>query len=318
MSKRRNALLAVIAVLAFASLSSAQVWRGSGRLAGKVLDEAGKPIEGVRIKLFLPEGNGGLEVTSNKKGDWSAGGIGSGNWQVDFTKDGYETRRIAVAIEQMSPKPPMEIVMKKAAVDPNLVISEQMKTAAGLVTEKKFAEAQAIYADILAKYPQAYQLELSIARAYHTEGAHDKEIEHLKKYIEKDPANVEIKLLTGAEMIQNGNPDEGKAMLASVDDAQVKEAAVFVNVGINLLNQNKAKDSMPFFDRAITRFPESPDAYYYRGLAELQLASVVGPDNKAEGERLMAAGKADLTKFVEMAPTAPEAPLAKKMLEQLK
>jgi tetratricopeptide (TPR) repeat protein len=318
MSKRTRVVLAALAVLVLSSPAWAQMWRGSGRVAGKVTDENGKPIEGVTIKLFLPEGNGGVEAKSNKKGDWSAGGIGSGNWQLDFIKEGYETRRLAVQVEQMNPKPPMEIILKKAAPDPNQIIAEQMKQAAALVTEKKYADAQALYADLLAKFPQAFQLHLSIARAYHLEGAHDKEIDHLKTYLQKDPNNVEIKLLTGSEMLQKGNPEEGKALLASVDDAQVKEAAVFVNVGINLVNQNKAKDAMPFFDRAIARFPDSPDAYYYRGISELQIGSAVRPDNPAEGDKLLAAGKADLQKFVQMAPTAPEAEAAKKLLEQLK
>jgi tetratricopeptide (TPR) repeat protein len=311
-------MLGVVAILAWSATSWAQIWRGGGRVAGRVTDEAGKPLEGVTIKLFLPEGNGGFEVKSNKKGDWSAGGIGSGIWQLEFIKDGYVTRRLTVQVEQLNPKPPMEIFLKKAAPDPNQIIADQMKTAAGLIGEKKFAEAQAIYAELQAKYPQAYQLELAVARAYHAEGAHDKEIEHLKKYIEKDPNNVEIKLLTGAEMIQKGNPDEGRALLATVDDAAVKEPAVFVNVGINLVNQNKAKDAMPFFEKAITRFPDSPDAYFYRGLCELQIGSATRPDNQAEGDRLLAAGKADLQKFLQMAPTAPEADMAKKLLESLK
>ena len=154
--------------------------------------------------------------------------------------------------------------------------------------EKKYAEAQAIYADLLAKYPQAYQIELPIARAYHAEGAYDKEIEHLKKYIEKDPTNVEVKLLTGAEMIQKGNADEGKALLASVDDSVVKDPMVFVNVGINLMNQNKAKDAMPFFEKAIARFPESPDAYFYRGMANVQLGTTHSA--RQPGRRRQAAG----------------------------
>ena len=34
-----------------AGTASAQMWRGSGRIAGKVTDEANKPIEGVTVKL---------------------------------------------------------------------------------------------------------------------------------------------------------------------------------------------------------------------------------------------------------------------------
>ena len=323
MFKRLVAAFAVVAFVVATGTASAQTWRGQGRMAGKVSDEAGEPIEGVMVKLFLPSGNGGFEVKTNKKGDWSAGGISSGAWQVDFSKAGFETRRVTVDVEQLSPKPPMDIVLKKAAPDANTIVAEQMKKAAGLVTEKKFAEAQAIYAELLAKYPQAFQIELAIARAYHAEGAtnkeaYAKEIEHLKKYIEKDPNNAEVKLLTGAEMIQVGNPEEGKAMLASVDDSVVKDPMVFVNVGINLMNQNKAKDAMPFFEKAIARFPESPDAYFYRGMGNVQLGTTLRPDNQAEGDKLLAAGKADLQKFLQMAPSAPEAPAAQKMLEALK
>lgn len=159
---------------------------------------------------------------------------------------------------------------------------------------------------------------MAIARAYHAEGAYDKEIEHLKKYLEKDPNNVEIKLLTGAEMIQRGNAEEGKAMLASIDDAVVRDPMVFVNVGINLMNQNKAKDAQPFFEKAIARFPDSPDAYFYRGMVNVQIGTTTRPDNQAEGDRLLAAGKADLAKFLQMAPNAPEAAAAQKMLDALR
>jgi tetratricopeptide (TPR) repeat protein len=318
MLKRFVAVFAVLAVVAPAAAASAQTWRGQGRVAGKVMDEARQPIDGVTIKLFLPSGNGGTEVKSNKKGDWSVGGIASGAWQVDFIKEGYETRRVTVDVEQLNPKPPMDIIMKKAAPDPNQIVAGEMKKAAALVAEKKFTEAQAIYADLLGKFPQAYQIELSVARAYHAEGAHDKEIEAFKRYLAKDPDNVGVKLLAGAEMIQKGNPEEGKALLATVDDAQVKEPGVYVSVGIDLINQGKSKDALPFFEKAIARFPESPDAYYYRGITNIQLGSTIRPDNPAEGDKLLAAGKADLQKFLQMAPNAPEAAVAQKMLDALK
>jgi tetratricopeptide (TPR) repeat protein len=318
MAKRLSVLLAIFVVLAFAATASAQAWRGQGRMWGKVSDESGKPLEGVTVKLFLPELNGGLETKTSKKGDWSAGGICSGGWQVDFVKEGYDTRRISVPVQQMESKPAIEITLKKSAPDPNQIVAAEMQKAAALVIEKKFADAQAIYADLLMKYPQAYQIELTIARAYHAEGAFDKEIDHLRKYLEKDPGNVEVKLLTGAMMIQKGNPAEGQALLNSIDDAAVKDPMVFVNTGINLLNQNKAKDALTFFEKAVARFPESPDAYYYRGLANIQMGTSLRPDNQAEGDKLLTAGKADLTKFLQMAPNAPEAAVAQKMLEQLK
>ena len=60
-----------------------------------------------------------------------------------------------------------------------------------------------------------------------------------------------------------------------------------------------------YFDKAIARFPEAGDAYYYRALIRLQ---------KSDMEN----AKADLKKFLELSPGAPEAAAARKALEQIK
>jgi tetratricopeptide (TPR) repeat protein len=305
-------------VLAFAAAASAQGWRGQGHVNGKVTDESGNPLEGVVVKMVLPSEKGTVDTKTNKKGEWSIGGIGRGNWQVDFEKAGYETRRISVPVDELSRQPSIPTTMKLAAPDANKIIADGLATANGYIKERKFAEAQAVFADLMAKYPQAYQLELQIARAYDGEGDYDKEIDHLKKYIEHDPNNIAVKLLTGSVMIAKGNSDEGKALLQTIDDAKVPEAAVFVNAGITLLNKNKPKDALIFFEKAVSRFPDSPDGYYYRGITQLGIGSSISADDKAAGDKLIQAGKADLTKFLAMAPNAPEAEAAKKMLESVK
>jgi tetratricopeptide (TPR) repeat protein len=318
MTRTTRTALVAVALLAFATGASAQMWRGQGRMAGKVTDESGNPIDGVAVKAFLPSADGGTQVKTNKKGEWAIGGIARGSWQIDFVKDGYETRQITVQIEELTRIPPIETVLTKAAPDPNVVIAEDMKKAAGLLGEKKYAEARAVYEDLLAKYPQAYQIHLSLARAYHAEGAFDKEIAELKAYLEKDPENVEVKLLTGSEMIAVGDAAEGKALLASIDESKVTEPAVFLNVGISLLNQNKPEDALTFFEKTIGRFPDYAEGYYYRGITELQIGTQLMTTDKTKGDQHVQTGKADLLKFVEMAPDAPEAATAKKILEQLK
>ncbi|MGE5361528.1 MAG: carboxypeptidase regulatory-like domain-containing protein [Bacteroidales bacterium] len=318
MSRNLRAGLAVLIFLAFAASASAQGWRGQGHVNGKVTDESGKPLEGVVVKMVLPSEKGAVDTKTDKKGEWSIGGIGRGNWQVDFEKPGFETRRIAVQVDELSRQPPIPTTMKVAAPDANKIIADGLATANGYVKERKFAEAQAVFADLLTKYPQAYQLELQIARAYDAEGDYDKEIEHLKKYIAHDPDNVAVKLLTGGVMIAKGNSDEGKALLQTIDDAKVPEAAVFVNAGITLLNKNKPKDALIFFEKAVNRFPGSPDGYYYRGVTQLGIGSSISADDKEGGAKLIQAGKADLTKFLAMAPNAPEAEAARKMLESVK
>jgi tetratricopeptide (TPR) repeat protein len=300
-------LCASVAVLgAFVTISAAQ-FRGLGRINGKVTDDSGAPVEGVAVVARLPAANGEMKARTNKKGEWAIGGIAGGEWQVDFAKEGYDTRQISVGVREQERLPPIEIVLKKAAVivDPNVEIKEALVAASKLLDQKKFAEARASYEALLEKYPEVHQLQPLIARTYHGEKQYDKSIEHLRLALQKDPENVEVKLLLGNILVEAGKADEGRKVLEALDEAKVKDPTTFLNVGIALFNQNKPAEAVIYFDKTVTRFPDYPDGYYYRGITRLQTGD-------------HAAAKADLTKFVAMAPSAPEAATAKKILEQLK
>lgn len=95
-------------------------------------------------------------------------------------------------------------------------------------------------------------------------------------------------------------------MLASIDESKITDPTVLVNAGIALLNDMKTEEALPWFDKAIARFPAHPDSYYYRGTSYLSLGKT-------------AEARADLEKYVSMAPAdAPELAIAKKILESMK
>lgn len=289
--------------------AAAQEWRGMGRVAGKVVDEAGKPVPDVTVKAMLPTaGNAGPQVKTNAKGEWAVAGIAGGGWALDFIKDGYETKSVSVSISQFQRLPPMEVVLTKAApvVDPNAEIKQKLTEASGLMTAKQFAKARAIYEELSAKYPEVTQFRPLIARTYYGEGDKAKAIEHLRAAAEKDPGNVEVQLLLGNVLIETGQADEGKRVLDAVDESKVTDPTVYLNVGISMINEGKQAEAVTWFEKAIARFPDHPDAYYYRGISKLTLGDT-------------AAAKTDLEKFVAMAPAdAPELPTARKILESLK
>ena len=71
--------LAVLTALFSVTGATAQEWRGMGRVGGKVVDEAGKPVEGVAVKAMMSRaGNRGPESQSNANGEWAVGGIAGG------------------------------------------------------------------------------------------------------------------------------------------------------------------------------------------------------------------------------------------------
>ena len=298
-------------VLGLAAPSAAQEWKGLGRVAGKVIDESGKPVEGVTIKAMMPasENRGPSDSKTNSKGDWAIGGIAGGQWALDFVKEGYKTSSISVVVRESARILPMEIVLKKAApvaVDPNIALRAKLQEAADLMNAKQYAAARAIYEQLAAQHPSVAQLKPLMARAHYAEGNKEKAVELLREASAAEPANVEVKMLLGNVLMETGKSDEAKALLATVDDAKIADPIVYVNIAIAMINEGRHADALPWLDKAVARFPAEADAYYYRGISYL-----------ATGKQ--AEAKADLLKFVGMAkPDAAELPLAKKILETIK
>jgi Tfp pilus assembly protein PilF len=299
-------VIASFAIVVLGSIGvSAQDWRGAGHLVGTVTDDKGQPIEGVVVKAQREGSTGSTEAKTNKKGEWVLNGINGGSWNLDFEKPGYDTSRISAKVEEHSVNPPVLTKLKKAAEDPNVAIQAELKKAGELMNEKKFADARAIYEELLAKHPEATQLEPYIARTYYGEHQLDPAIEHLRKALAADPDNVQVKLLLANTLAEKGNAEESQQIIASIDESKITDPTMLLNIGIGLLNQKKPADALTWFDKSVAKFPDNADGYYYRGITELQL-------DKND------AAKADLTKFVAMAPNAPEAATAKGILEKMK
>lgn len=301
-------VLVAVAVLALSAAAAAQT-RGMGRIFGTVKDANGQPVADAQIKATKAGDGRALTAKSSKKGDWAISGMAGGAWDVDISKDGYQTKRVSVQVSEIERLPSMDIVVSavaKKTIDPNDEIRDQLQKGDALFNQKLYPEARKVYEDLLVKYPEAWQLELRIARDYAAEGQPDQALAHLKSAQAKQPDNVEVKLLTAAELVEMKRVAEANALLASIDMAKVKDPVVFLNAGIALLNQNKAAEAKTIFDQVIQRFPDNPDGYNLRGRTFLALSRF--PE-----------AKADLQKFVAMAPAdSPEVAEAKKILEQLK
>jgi predicted Zn-dependent protease len=300
-----------LAVLAFSVAITTPAWaqsRGTGHLTGVVKDEASQPVPGVTVKAVKAGEHDVFTDTTNKKGEWAINGLASGQWDVDFSKEGYETRKLTVPLSENNYVPPMQVALTKAAVkvDPNAAIRGELEKAAPLMDAGKFAEARAIYDPLLAKYPEAWQIEPLIARTYAGENKLDEATRHLQIALQHDPNNVELKLLMASVLSQQGKTAEVQTILDAIDMTKVKDPVVFLNQGISLINQGKASEALPIFEKVITAFPTNPDGFYYRGRCELTLGKF--PE-----------AKADLQKFVAMpGADAAEVEQAKKILEQMK
>ncbi len=307
-----------VALVLVAAVAGAQDWRGTGRLAGKVVDEQGKAIEGVIVSASLPAFHGVLaQGKTDKKGEWTIDDVGEGNWELAFESDAYVSAKATSDVDENGRSSPVRTVLKKK-FDPNAFIQEEGKKAAGLMDQKKYAEARAVYEGIGAKVPEvAVQMQQFIARTYYLEGKPDKAVELLKATIAKDPVNLQAKLLLIGVLLETGGTDEAGQILGSVDESKIPDATIYGNFAIALMKKQKATDALPYLDKAVARFPQAPEPYYYRALALVDLVNAQKDPKDPERVARIGKIKADLTKYLQLAPNSPDVENVKKLLEQV-
>jgi tetratricopeptide (TPR) repeat protein len=303
------AALVALALLATSTRLSAQDWKGNGRVAGKVVDDSGKPVANAVVKLRLVQAdNTGPDVTTDKHGEFSALQLRGGTWNIDVQAPGYAVQRLSVTLPAGDGRiPPVDITVKKD------VAGAQQKELQGLLGKGdelykagKFAEARAEYQKVLAARPDLIEVHRSIALTYGREGNYAGALKEIDAVLERYPNDNTLLQLAADAALRTGNTEQAAQYVSRLDMSKINDPAPIVNIAIAALNKNQPNIAMQALDPVITRFPQAPDPYYFRALAELQLQQM----DKA---------KPDLEKFISLAPPdSKEAQQAKEMLAQIK
>jgi hypothetical protein len=98
MRSARYVLFVMVCLAVAAAAAQAQV-RGMGRINGVVVDDAGAPIDGVKVRTATVSGDV-IECETDAKGRWALGGIGRGDWAVTVAKPGFTAKRLKVTVER--------------------------------------------------------------------------------------------------------------------------------------------------------------------------------------------------------------------------
>jgi tetratricopeptide (TPR) repeat protein len=300
--------LFLVALGALAPLASAQDWKGTGRLEGRVLAAGGDPVEGARVKLELPERGGGTTLKTDKKGRWAIFGVAAGSWNLDVEAEGYAPRKISVRLPSESSRlAPIEVKLERgaAAAGSDTQTREAFERAEAAYKAGRFADARAEYGKLLALRPDlAPRIHQQIGFALIQEKQPREAVAELKKVLEAEPDNPQVRAIAAQAALEGGLVEEGRALLAGLGEAALKEPDAAFNIGVNFLNAGATGDAEQYFGKAIALDPSYVDGYFQRGLARLKL----GRMEEARG---------DFRKVVELAPSGAQAELARKALQQL-
>jgi Flp pilus assembly protein TadD len=275
------------------------VWRGDAQVSGKVIDETGKGIPEARVAFIFVTANDGFFATTKKNGEFSVKDIKGGEWRLQAEAPNFVTVRQPLTVSD-SKNPPL-ILMLKRDNSPELLTKAEALFKAG-----QNAEARSEYLAVLAAHPELTAINRAIAFTYGREKNHIEALKYLDLAIASSPNDAIVLQLAAASAIQVSDYPRAMGYLAKIDDAMLTEPSMLSDAAVNLVNKQRSADAILILDRVVTRFPNDPDAYFYRGFAKMQA------NRNADA-------KPDLEKYIALAPpAAPQVTQAKELLASIK
>jgi tetratricopeptide (TPR) repeat protein len=304
-----------LTLVALPALAHAQV----GSLAGKVVGPDGKPVADAVVTLTQTANSLTATVKTNSNGEWVRAGLQAGNpWNIRVKKGDLEggMNNVRVQFNGVLELPPITIT---AAVDPATKARMEAEKAETAAIAKATAEVEAAikagdFDLAIAKYTEALVTLPGCAVCYVRMGdlhmKKDRVAEAEKAYlaaIKLDDQNSEAyNALTNIYNAQR-KFDEAAKMSAKFNSIAASSggggnAESLFNQGAIAFNQNKIAEAKPFLEKAIALKPDLAEAHYLYGMVLINEGKV--PE-----------AKKSLAEYLKLAPTGPNAPTAKAIID---
>jgi Tfp pilus assembly protein PilF len=320
MNRRLSTRLAAgaAAICLLAGFALAQAGRGTGRMNGVVVDPAGKPVVGAKVTaVFIQAGGSTFETTTDKKGEFTFMGVGTGNWDVTVNAQGYLPITERVPTSQLNKNPKVTLKLQKKAEGTGIVQDEatfqMLEEGNAFFKDGKYDTALVMYQDFLTKNPGAYQVLLNVGDCYREKGEYDKALESYNKLIEQAGKDTTMGAAMGAKGLaaiglcylkQNKLAEAQDYFKKSIEMAPQDEMLPY-NVAEICFQNGQIDDAVKYYEMASQIKPDWPDPYLRVAYAYLN-----------KGDTAKAAES--LEKFIKLEPETERTAQAKAILEAIK
>ncbi|HEU5450522.1 MAG TPA: carboxypeptidase regulatory-like domain-containing protein [Terriglobales bacterium] len=333
--------VAVLALLLAAPAFSQAV----GNLKGAVRDTDGKPMVGAVVTLTNDAGKK-YEATTDEKGNYSITGIVAGEYTLTLTQNGVPAFNAKLPIKAANEVQDLDLgKLGGMSAEQRKQAEEIRKKNAEIAKENQKIQglnqllAQAKQAEDAGNPQQAVQILTQAAQSDPTRdllwarlaeaqkkvaatasSATDKKegfgaaVEDYKKAIAIKPLPGYYNNM-GDAMARAGDFQASMQAFEQAATADPANAAMYYyNEGAVMTNAGKTDDAVAAFDKAIKANPQQPEPYYQKGVALLGKATV---DPKSGAVKAPPEAAEAFNKYLELAPTGPNAQNAKDMLTSM-
>jgi hypothetical protein len=320
MDHRLFSKLAAGAAILFVTfgLAMGQAGRGTARMNGVVVDLEGKPVPGAKVTaVYTQPGGSSFDTTTDKKGEFTFMGLGTGNFDVTVNAKGYLPVTQRIPISQLNKNPKSTIKLEKKAEGTGIVQDEAtfqtLEEGNAFFKEGKYDTALMMYEEFLSKNPGAYQVLLNIGDCQREKGEYDKAIETYNKLVQQAGPDTTMGKAMGAKglaaigliFLKQGKLAESQDYFKKSIEMAPQDENLPYNVAEIYFSNSQVDDAIRYFELAIQIKPDWPDPYLRVALAYLN-----------KGDTVKAAE--NLEKFIKLEPETERTAQAKAMLEAIK
>ena len=265
-ASRSGVVLSVLLVL-FSALAAAQS-RSAGTIKGRVKDILGDGILGVKVTLTDPAGAAVASSTTDQKGRYTLKDLAPGEYNLSFAGTGYrkvEGKVSVAAGKAYTFDAILSAEVRRSTAPP--AWEEKSRRAHDLYGEQKYAEALALYKEILTGDPNLAFIHFNAGNCQVHLGDNDGAIASYREAVRLKPdfseaytnlASIYGKLERYAEAI----PFFESALRTAPDNG-----SVYASLGLLYLNSGQAGKSLPYLNKAVSIDPKNAQAYNSLGAA---------------------------------------------------
>ncbi len=290
-----------------------------GRVAGKVTDSEGNPIEGVTVTVTTSAiKNFKLTVKTSKDGQYGLiVNDATLHYHMRFEKEGYAPAEAeqkfstveTTTVDQKLLKPPQAAAAAggpAAAAAPS--VSQQAtlayNTGVDLMNSGNKDAAAAKFQEAVGKNPDLPQGWQALATIAYERKDWARVLEYGQKATDLDPAMSSLYTMMGEAAEKSGDRKGAAEWRRKYEEANPDSPEILYNKGIEAYNKGKMKDAEAALSKAVEVKPDYALAHYYLGLAALN-------------QKKNSVAKEHLKKYLELEPNGSEAATAKEWLAAL-
>jgi len=296
--------------------------RGNYRITGQVYLPDGKPARDVDVSASGSEFSGNSART-DMDGKFVISGLSSGNYTVSVREKGYQTESEILTIpENTSSGQPFQMVFhlrgagqpKQAARPTNASFANVNPTALAKYEEAMGFMTKNEPARAIPLFDQAIQADPKFVQAYYEKGAahlklkeNDKAVEAFLKAIEMKPDYVEAKYGYGMARFESKNYEVAEAVFRDVLKQKNDMPEAHLNLGVALYHLKNMPEAETELRSAVTMKGGEKLAVGHLYLGQILMY-----------KKQNAEAAAELQKYVDLLPKAPNAEKIKTVIANLK